>query len=415
MKLLYGSLAALGLVSWVAGQALPLHSSSRWILDSDDKRVKFKCINWAGHMEVNLPEGLHKQSIPFLADWIKDQGFNCVRLTYSIDHALDPDKKVSETFSEAAGKTGVSAESMSSMYTAAVDKNPFLSNATTRDVFGSVIDTLWDRGVMTVLDNHVSKASWCCNLTDGNGWWNTASGYIPDNSRYFDTDNWLAGLASMASWAKQSHPGVVGLSLRNELRAIPIIQDGNGRKDWYDYVTRGAKAVHAAHPDALVIIGGDNSATDLTHLRLNPLDTSAWAGKNVWEWHAYSFTVTFPEVFESCDITKQEYGALDGFLLEQGKGYTGPLFLSEFGVGMSGGNKQGLSDRDDRYLRCIVDYVSGNDGEWAVWALQGSYYVRNRQTDYDETWGVLNKDWTDWRNPAFKDMLGDMWKTTQGL
>ncbi len=58
----------------------------------------------------------------------------------------------------------------------------------------------------------------------------------------------------MAAWA-QSHPGVVGMSLRNELRAF-LLQDLNARKDWYDYIKLAGDLVHRTHPDVLVIAGG---------------------------------------------------------------------------------------------------------------------------------------------------------------
>ncbi|ROV98273.1 hypothetical protein VSDG_04404 [Cytospora chrysosperma] len=392
---------------------LPLSTSSRWILDAESNRVKLRCVNWAGHMEMHLPEGLHKQPISYLADWIAGQGFNCVRLTYSIDWALDPTRTVSDAFSQGGTAAGVSAESVAAMYSQALVQNPFLANATTRDVYGEVIRQLWSRGVMTILDNHVSRASWCCNLTDGNGWWDTAAGYNDLNSRYFNTTLWLEGLQSVAGWAA-AQEGVVGLSLRNEIRQF-LLQGLNGPyDDWYDLVAQGAGVVHAAYPDALVIIGGVASATDLSTVRTRALDTSAWAGKHVWEWHAYSFTVTFKLDFGSCDVKKDEYGAFDGFLLTQDKDYTAPLFLSEFGVGMSGGDNDGLSDGDSSYLTCLVEYMSGNDAEWAVWALQGTYYVRNGKTDYEETWGLLDSNWSTWRNAQFPGMLGAMWNVSQG-
>ncbi|KAK1768457.1 glycoside hydrolase superfamily [Phialemonium atrogriseum] len=416
MALLSRFIALLGcILPLVLGQALPLHTSSRWILDADNKRVKLRCVNWAAHMETNVPEGLHKQSIDYLADWIKAQGFNCVRLTYSIDHALNPDLKVSDSFTAAAAAAGVSAAAMQDLYARAVAKNPFLGGAatTTRDVFGAVVDALWARGVMTVLDNHVSRASWCCDLTDGNGWWDTAFGYNDWNSRYFGTADWLAGLAAMAAWAGH-YPGVVAMSLRNELREF-LLQDLNGRRDWYDLVGRAGAAVHAANPDVLVIVGGVQSATDLTHLRTSKtLDTSRWAGKHVWEFHAYSFTVTFPDPLSSCAASRAEYGLFDGFVLEQGRAFTGPLFLSEFGVGMSGGPGNGLSERDGAYLDCLVGYMADNDAEWAVWALQGSYYVRDGVVDKDEGWGLLDGAWAGWRNSAFPGMLKGMWNVTQG-
>lgn len=143
-------LALLALVnSAFAATNVPLSTTGRWIVDAGGERVKLRCVNWAGHMETHLPEGLHKQSISYLADWIAGQGFNCVRLTYSIDWARNPTLAVADAFREAAPAAQVSAESMLGLYTQAVEKNPFLQNATTQDVFGEVIDQLWDRGVMT--------------------------------------------------------------------------------------------------------------------------------------------------------------------------------------------------------------------------------------------------------------------------
>lgn len=394
--------------------ALPLSSSSRWILDANGQRVKLRCTNWAGHMETNIPEGLQHQSIETIATWIADQGFNCVRLTYSTDHALHPATLLSASFAAAASAAGAPLPDVLALYDRVVANNPWITpNTTTRDVFAATVDALYARGVVTILDNHVSKAGWCCNLTDGNGWWDEAFGYNPWNSRYFKTREWLAGLQAMAAWA-QAHRGVVGMSLRNEIRAF-LLQDFNGRADWYKFVKEAGDLVHATHPDVLVIVGGVQSTTDLLHLRDGGrmLDTSGWRGKHVWEMHAYSFTVTFPDAFKNCDIVKVQYGAFVGFVLEQGKPYTGPLILSEFGVGMQGGEFNGLSEKDDRYLRCLVSYMENNDADWAVWAIQGDYYVRDKMTNAEETWGLMNSNWTGWRNPAFPGMLRNMWKMTQ--
>ncbi len=405
--------ALVGLVlPFAVGQvALPLHSSSRWIVDNNGNRVKFTCVNWAGHGEANIPEGLNKQSIDFIADMVKKQGFNCVRLTYSIDHALNPTLAVQDSFAIAAANSGVDPAVMTTTYNQVVENNPFVANATTQDVFGTVVDALWARGVMTLLDNHVSKAQWCCNLTDGNGWWDTAFGYNDLNSRYFHTQDWLTGLQAMASWA-QGHQGITAMSLRNELRAF-LLQDTNGRQDWYNLVQQAGTLVHQTNPNVLIVVGGVQSATDLTHVRSKALDTSGWPGKHVWEFHAYSFTVTFPNPFNSCGIVADEYGLFVGFVLEQGQAFTGPLILSEFGVGMTGGPNNGLNDEDFNYLNCLRDYMTNNDADWSHWALQGSYYVREGQANYDEGWGLLTNDWSALRNPAFPGMLGNMWQMTQ--
>lgn len=233
------------------------------------------------------------------------------------------------------------------------------------------------------------------------------------NSRYFKTQEWLDGLEAIATWSV-SQPGVIGMGLRNEVREW-LLQGINGRADWYDFMTQAATRVHAANPELLVVMGGTQSATDLTHIRANRnIDWTAWQGKHVWEWHAYSFTVTFALAKGNCDLLKQTYGLFDGFLLEQDQPYTAPLILSEFGFGMTGGPNSGLSDDDNAYFTCLRDYVTGNDGEWALWAVQGSYYVRQGAVGADEGWGLMDADWTGLRNPNVTALLAPMFQVTQG-
>ncbi|KAI1822948.1 glycoside hydrolase family 5 protein [Xylaria intraflava] len=393
---------------------LPLKTSSRWILDADGNRVKLRCINWSGHLEVNTPEGLNKQSVDYIANFVAAQGYNCVRLTYSIDHALDPNITLSQSFTNAATAASVDVNAMQNMYSQIVSKNPFAATGTTRDAYAAVIAALWKKGVMTILDNHVSKASWCCGLTDGNGWWDKGAGYNSANSRYFNTDNWLKGVESMAAWAA-TQPGVIGMGLRNEIREFLLQGTFNGREDWYNFLGQAATRVHKANPDVLIIMGGTQSATDLTHIRTEGnIDWSAWAGKHVWEWHAYQFTVTFAVASGNCDLLKDTYGLFDGFVLAQGLNYTAPLMLTEFGFGMTGGPNQGLSDADNTYFQCLRGYVVSNDSEWAIWALMGSYYLRQGTIDYDEGYGVMDHDWVGLRNTALPSLLQPMFQVTQG-
>lgn len=263
---------------------------------------------------------------------------------------------------------------------------------------------------MTILDNHVSKASWCCNYTDGNGWWKSKTNMDPDNSRYFDADGWLEGLQAMATWANQ-HKGVVAMSLRNEMRQVPVL---NSIDDWYHHVQEAGTLVHRANPNVLVVVGGGLGGMDLSMVKTRQLDTSGWPGKHVWEFHAYSYSMLYPRISNWCWTVHDAYGMFAGFVLEQGNAHTGPLILSEFGLGMTDGPSNGFSDDDATYLRCLVQYMEDNDADWAAWALQGSYYVRDGTVDSDEGYGLLTKNWTTWRNPAYPAALGAMWNMTQG-
>lgn len=218
----------------------------------------------------------------------------------------------------------------------------------------------------------------------------------------------------MAAWAT-SQPGVIGMGLRNEIREFLLQGTFNGRTDWYNFLGQAATRVHQANADVLVIMGGTQSTTDLTHLRTEgTIDWSAWAGKHVWEWHAYEFTVTYAAFKADCEALQQAYGLFNGFVLAQGEAYTAPLLLSEFGFGMVGGPHDGLSDDDDRYFQCLRDYVLENDSEWALWALMGSYYVRQGTVDSDESFGVLDHDWAGLRNTNLPSQLASMLQVTQG-
>lgn len=380
-----------------------LHTSSRWILNSANQRIKLRCVNWAGHNEVNIPEGLHAQSLDKITSWIANAGFNCVRLTYSIDMALNPNQKVSDSFTAAALSTGAGS-ALTALYAAAISKNTFLSQGTTLGAYSEVIASLGDHGIMVILDNHNSHAGWCCSTTDGNGWWDSASGYNADNSRFFNTANWLKGLAAMATFGTQ-HANVIGLSLRNELRAIGS-QDSNSHADWYSIVGQATAAIHVANPNALIVVGGVNYATDLSFLAGKPFDRSNLGDKVVWEFHTYSWSSS---VTSDCPAYKKLLGNLAGYLLTQNQAYTGPLWLSEFGWAQV--NPTAL---ETQYISCLSDYMTGNDAEWAYWALQGSYYYREGVVNYDEGFGVLNKDWSGWRNASFTKAIGGMLSQTQG-
>ncbi|KAI0473163.1 glycoside hydrolase superfamily [Xylariaceae sp. FL0804] len=410
--------------------ALPLSTSGRWILDAHSDRMKLRCVSWSGHLETQMPEGLNKRAVDSVAAFVAEQGFNCVRLTYSIDHALSPDTRVEQAFTNAASAAGVDLKSMQTAYSDALQHNPWVANATTRDVFERVIAALWDNGVMTLMDNHVSRAQWCCSFDDGNGWWDKGFGYTDRNSRHFKTQEWLDGLEATARWTT-TQPGVMAMSLRNEPRqlllqgALPLL----GAGDWKRFMSRAAARVHAANPDLLVVVSGPFAATTLLPVRAGPagaVDFDAWRGKHVWEWHAYSFSAPLELLpggrsSSSCPRRRALYDALAGFVLEEQEpsrpySYTAPLLLSEFGFYMlgAGGGHYGLRDADWHYFSCLREYAVATDMDWGLWSLEGSYYVREGVVDHDEGFGVLDHDWVGVRNSNLSVLLAPMFNVTQG-
>ena len=56
---------------------------------------------------------------------------------------------------------------------------------------------------------------------------------------------------------------------------------------------------------------------------------------------------------------------------------------------------------DNKFMNCFLSYASELDFDWAIWALTGSYYIREGTTDMEGFDGLLNFGWSDVRNPGF--------------
>ena len=55
----------------VAPEQLPLHVRGRYITDAQGARVKLACVNWAGHMEALIPEGLSHRPLAEITSQVR--------------------------------------------------------------------------------------------------------------------------------------------------------------------------------------------------------------------------------------------------------------------------------------------------------------------------------------------------------
>uniref|UniRef100_A0A7N0TR71 Glycoside hydrolase family 5 domain-containing protein n=1 Tax=Kalanchoe fedtschenkoi TaxID=63787 RepID=A0A7N0TR71_KALFE len=362
--------------------SLPLSTMSRWIVDArSTHRVKLRCGNWAGHMEPMVPEGLDRQPLRNIVATLASLGFNCVRLTWAIHmHTRSSQVKVAQSL-ESLGLTA--ARDGIRRY------NPNLLDLTVVDAQAAVVDALGQNGIMVILDNHVSKPQWCCSGNDGNGWF---------GDRYFDPDEWLRGLNLVATRYKGKSQ-VVGMSLRNELRG-----QHQDEQVWHRYMQAGATTVHNANPDLLVIVSGLNYDSNLGFLRNPNLRINLPANKLVYEVHRYAFSIASQNwlnkpLNQVCGNFIKWFEDAAGFLINSPRDKV-PLLVSEFGV-----DQRGTNEADNRFLPCFLAHLTGADLDWALWAFQGSYYVRSGSVGMEEMYGVLDGSWAKPRNPAFKGLF----------
>ncbi|XP_010536239.1 PREDICTED: uncharacterized protein LOC104811274 [Tarenaya hassleriana] len=162
------------------------------------------------------------------------------------------------------------------------------------------------------------------------------------------------------------------------------------------YMQQGAEAIHSVNPDVLVIMSGLVFDTDLSFVENRPVNIS-FAGKLVFELHWFSSSRgIFWAESNANDVCGDFFGevkSLASFLLDKGF----PLFVSEFGIDET-------TDRvkEDRYIDCLLGWLSENDVDWSIWTLAGSYYLREGSPGADEPFGVLSRDWIYARNPILE-------------
>ncbi|KAG9446417.1 hypothetical protein H6P81_012545 [Aristolochia fimbriata] len=379
-------LASSSLLQWPTA-ALPLSTNSRWIVDEGGRRVKLACVSWASHLEVMVAEGLSKQSLDNISKKIASMGFNCVRFTWPL-FMFTNDSLASITVRQSFQSLGL-VESIAGIQV----NNPSILDLQVIEAFQVVVSKLAENNLMVILDNHISKPGWCCSNSDGNGFF---------GDKYLDPDLWIAGLTRVATMFNGS-ANVVGMSLRNEPRGPK-----QNISSWYKYMQKGAEAVHAANPNVLVILSGLNFDRDLTFLSRKQM-TVTFTGKVVFEYHWYAFSDGQAwrdgNPNQVCGTLTKNMMRQGGFLLDQGW----PLFLSEFG-----GDQRGINVNDNRFLSCFFGVAAELDLDWAFWALQGSYYLRQGVMGMDETYGALSWDWCQPRNPAFIHRLSALQSPFRG-
>ena len=373
---------ALSVVAADPSIAFPFLVSDGVIKEASGSTVDMQCVNWPGHMETNLPEGLQKQPLEAIVDRVKSSNlYNCVRLTYAVElfEKLDMTARESLQDNNAMVDSGVDLSPHIANFTA---NNPSLIDETLGNIFQKVAEALGDRGIYVLMSNHVSKSSWCCSLDDGNGCW---------GDEFFEAEEWLSSLTGMAK-LMSGQSNVVAMDLRNELRT-----NKKGREDQIDdymtYMPSGVNAVLDGNPSLLVFISGLNYDNDWTFLT-EGRNSDAWektlvaAKANVvFESHIYSWS-PFGDIEpgESCDnLTFDEHlswPVRNGF----------PMVLSEIGTSIDS-----YEDADLTWINCVRDFILEWKLGYAMWLLTGSYYYRGGELNAPDSFGLLVADLSDYK------------------
>lgn len=387
-------------------QPFELSNSGRYLVDACQNRFKLKSVNWFGGSDTwQVPLGLDKQSIAYIANLIRQMGFNSVRLPFSNQaiHTTTPvDPAHVAANSELVGKTPL-------------------------QVYDAVVKGLTDAGIVVILNNHTTSSEWCCNY-DKNGLWWGGSGY------WQDTQQWQADWVYMSNRYK-SNALVAGADLRNEVRTMlgnnsldprSPTWGNHGGDDWRQAATDAGNAVVKTNPKMLVILEGINYTGVPLFGGYRPLLSPAYDAPAVMQkpsklmYAAHNYGYIGPKATGAggaVDGGNPTYNSMDkatlysnlnsgfGFVANPGKTYSAPVWVSEFGIGFDAST----SDADKTWFANLTQYLIDYDLDFAYWALNGT------QTDKVEGYGLLTEDWSaprnDWRTPYMNALVNAPGKT----
>ena len=348
-----------------SGIAPPLHTDGYRIVDAAGHTLRLTSVNWYGFDEKEyVAGGLDHAPLETIVEQIRAIGVNSVRLPWA-----------NETLEHDPAPPAY-----------AISANPQFKGKHAMEIMDAVIAALARAHIMVILDNHVSRADWCCSESDGNGLW---------YSDEYPETKWLADWETMARRYRKQ-PWVVGADLRNELRNGATWGGADPKHDWHSAAERGGKAVLAANPRLLIMVEGPEYSTNFAGFDKLPVKLAV-EHRLVYSPHAYNIE---GHSFANYEELKQAYDARAGFLLHSEPAV--PLWIGEFGT-CQDLNCNGNSD----WFRLFMRLLKENELlSWSYWPLNGTQSSgRSRNYNAVETYGLLSTDYRHIAAPKIVEML----------
>jgi len=345
---------------------LPLSTEGHRIVDAEKRPVRLMSVNWYGFDQREfVAGGLDHAPLGEIVRQIEKLGVNSIRLPWA-NETLKSNPIVPDY---------------------AVKANPQFKSKHVLEVMDAVVTALAKAHLMVVLDNHMSRADWCCSETDGNGlWFNTS----------YPERRWLEDWRTIVRRYKDE-PYVIGADLRNELRSGAQWGGGDPALDWHAAAERGGNAILEVNPNLLIMVESPEYSTDFRAVAEKPV-TLRVPGKLVYSPHAYA---SKDVKVQSYDELKQILDTRAGFLLHKEPGV--PLWVGEFGTCQSVDHCGPDGTPNGEWFRWFVRYLKENDLSWSYWPLNGTQSSgQGRTYDALESYGLLS---TDYKNIAAPEIV----------
>lgn len=348
----------------------PLSTRGRDIINRKGKRVKLISVNWYGASDVHMvPGGLDMQHRTKIARMIRELGFNSVRLPYA-DELIHQNPVIDREFLSA---------------------NEDIVGLRALEIYAAVIQALTTAGLAVVVNNHITKARWCCDGYPCDMTW-TNSDLGPFCPVRQTEEDWIQDLLVVME-PHVNNPLVIGVDLRNEVRGP------TGRflwKSWATAAEHASERLHQLQPEWLMIVEGVQSANDISGAKSRPVCLTH-QNKVVYSSHIYGWSGWG-------SLVSYWYRTYESFAADMARNWeylrqtdTAPVWVGELGAPSS------PSWRDYHYWRNLMRFLEESDADFAYWAIN----PRKPGNNDVESYGLLHDDW---ETPVYDYRLFDMSK-----
>ena len=340
-----------------AGVRTPLSTSGNTIVDAAGAPVVLQGVNWFGFETGNhAPHGLWVRDYRAMLAQIRQQGFNTIRLPFSLQMVA------------ASTTSGIDYGS---------GRNAALQGRTPLEVMDEIIAEAGRNDLMVILDNHsTTDDSFTHPL------WYGLGGY--------SEDDWVATWRLLAT-RYAAAANVVAADLKNEPHGEATWGTG-AANDWRRAAERAGAAVQAIAPHWLIVVEGIEGPVaggqqldrhwwggNLEGVRANPVRLPV-ANRLVYSPHEYG-----PEVYAQPWFSQPDLAATLADRWQKGFGYiheagTAPILVGEFGA-----KQVDPATVEGQWITQFADYLGARGISWTFWAWN---------PNSGDTGGVLKDDWT---------------------
>lgn len=350
-----------------------LHTEGNQIKDEDGNVVRLMGVNWFGMEGTgNAPHGLWTRNWEDMLDQMATLGYNTIRLPFA-----------NETLDQGELPEAISRDLNPDIFPDG--ENPM----DPIDLMDLIIEGAGQRGMMVILDNHLSLSG---VTTNNNGLW--YEGHISH-------ERWIEDWIMLAERYKDN-PTVVGMDLHNEPHSACWGCD-DPALDWRGAAEEAGNAILEVNPNVLIVVEGvwcydpaDGSNSGCPHDHSGWCQKCTWWGGNlqgvkdrpieydvpnqlVYSPHEYTHSV-YPQVwFDDPNYPNNldeiwEYNW--GFIHTE---EIAPLLFGEFGT-----PDTEPSSIDGIWYRYFVDYIAETQSNFTYWSWN---------PNSGDTGGLLQTDW----------------------